>query len=199
MESLDVLSLLIKCHKMTFQELVNEHYKNRNKARKNLTYLCKKGLVIEDRKQWKRGQKLYFSATQKGKKAFFVNQTQNLLRSINVLYDALNLPEKSFEDYREAKRNLHSPIIFTGPNGEKASVPLPEDGPQEKEEIQEATKKMRISLFKYHLLLNQWKIANPFNNEKPKKYVIFDHPAGFGFGPKDLGVENLPSSQFPPG
>jgi predicted transcriptional regulator len=162
----DALSKLLAKGKMNFQDFINEGcYSNRNSAREHLTSLVKDGLISEDKKNWRRGQSLYFMLTRKGKKVYLDAEAKNMQQSLTVIDTFLNIVEKEgFEDYREEKRSLN-PIIKVENEalGIAQNVPLVLDGDFEKRQIKKAFEELNLAFLKFNVVLNTWRVQ-PFDS-----------------------------------
>jgi predicted ArsR family transcriptional regulator len=105
-EDLIILNALLRKPRLTFQEIVNfwgfKRALNRNRARARLDALIENQIIREDnREQWKRGRKLWFVLTEKGKSVLLektLSSVKESLETVGVLVSGmLSEPEKLVE------------------------------------------------------------------------------------------------------
>ena len=103
-----ILKELLKQDKMHYRELVDITGLHPNTVRRELDSFIKQGLVREEgRENWKRGKKLWYSLTEKGKKECFRTSLNDFTQSLNVIKEIttqmLSEPLK-LEEWRETGR-----------------------------------------------------------------------------------------------
>jgi predicted ArsR family transcriptional regulator len=81
----EILSALLEQDRMDYQEICNLGIR-RQDARVRLDGLKKKGFVLEEgRKKWKRGKKLFYSLTEKGREECFRQALDNIKQGLEDL------------------------------------------------------------------------------------------------------------------
>ena len=189
-----ILNMLLKKPRLTFQEIVNfEGFKralNRNRARARLDILIEKQFIQEEnRKQWKRGQKLWFTLTEKGKSVLLektLNNVKESLETVDMLVSGmLSEPEKLAEWKKSGQKAVRE---AAGPDRlalNQAAVKLEElfKEPKDnalKEKIQRVMKirethfgTFRQSLRKMHLIAVKL-FAPPTENMAGNMYLLIN-------------------------
>jgi predicted ArsR family transcriptional regulator len=81
-----ILYALANSGRLCFQEIVKKTQMQRNKAQETLKCLIEKREVQEEnKKDWKRGQKLFFKLTDKGKNRIVEAVTGNIKNQVEIL------------------------------------------------------------------------------------------------------------------
>ena len=90
-EDLIIMQALWEKPGMTYQEISNlEGNRNRNRARQRLDRLVEHELIEEDgRVSWRKGKKLAYSLTRKGKREYFRSNSIRATEKISILKEAV--------------------------------------------------------------------------------------------------------------
>ena len=138
---------------MSFQDLVDKCFTNRNNGRKRLNELIKRGLIKEDRENWRRGQKLPIYLTSKGEIACLSNEVDKIEKSIEIVDSLFSiLEQKGFEKFREGLRVRSPTIHVSGPYG--GDFPVDDYNEANKKEISQALTELRGSFVNFYLKLH---------------------------------------------
>jgi DNA-binding MarR family transcriptional regulator len=110
-----ILLALAEKERMTYQQIVDLRLR-RADARKILNDLIKKKLVHEEgRENWKRGRKLWYTLTKKGRQYFWtqtLNDVAEALKHVHDLTKHLSNPER----LSELRAFLHQPSVLDSEN-----------------------------------------------------------------------------------
>lgn len=90
-EDLTIMRALWERLGMTYQEIANlDGNRNRNRARQRLDELVKQELVEEEgRSDWRKGKKLAYSLTYRGRLEYFRSNSIRAIDKINILKEAI--------------------------------------------------------------------------------------------------------------
>lgn len=147
-----ILLALVK-DQMSFQDLVNKCFPNRNKGRDRLDALIKRGLIQEDRNNWRKGQRLFFSLTPKGEIACLIDEVDKIEKSIETVdFFFKNFEKKGFKKFYEGRRKRSPTIHVSGPLG--GDFPVDDYNEIIEKEIIQALKELRESFGNFQLKLN---------------------------------------------
>jgi predicted transcriptional regulator len=147
-----ILQTLVK-GEMSFQDLVDKCFPNRNKGRERLDALIKRGLIQEDRENWRRGQRLFFSLTPKGEISCLKDEVDKIEKNMEIVDSLFTILEKKgFEKFYEGMRERSPPIHVSGQFGRD----FPVDNYNEiiKKEITQALKELKESFGNFQLKLH---------------------------------------------
>jgi predicted ArsR family transcriptional regulator len=111
-----ILKLLFEKKKMNYRDITDTGI-HPNVARRELDQLIRKRLVKEEgRENWKRGKKLFYSLTEKGRTAYIhvaFDAVDKALRDVKEISDVILLDPKKLEEWRKMSNEAFYAIKIT--------------------------------------------------------------------------------------